>query len=107
MENTTIDNNSDQITMELGEDFAPNEIWVKADKPKKSKTKTKVKKFEVGTKIAVNPETKLFCDGRGIPDYARVAYVKHINYASETLLIGGESNGKTYGLLFMEDVTVM
>ncbi|MBR2399328.1 MAG: hypothetical protein IKA96_05145, partial [Alistipes sp.] len=68
--------------------------------------KTKQKELEVGAAVTVNPEAKRFCDGRGIPDYARKAYIKRLNPATKTVLIETEPNGKELGLLFMSDVVL-
>ena len=68
--------------------------------------RAKRKDLEVGAAITINPEIKRFCDGMGIPDYARKAYIKRINPANKTVLIETEPNGKELGVLFMSDVVL-
>lgn len=70
-------------------------------KPKAKKT------LVVGAKVKVNPDAKHFCDGRGIPDYARTAYVKRVNSANNTVLIETEPDGKELGLLFSSEITLV
>lgn len=64
----------------------------------------KDKRIEVGAKVEIKPEAQRFCDGRGVPDCARTAYVKRINLESNTILIETEPNGKELGLLFIHEV---
>ena len=93
----------EQLTMDFGDEIPAVETVEEEPKPAK---KTKQKELEVGAAVTVNPEAKRFCDGRGIPDYARKAYIKRINSDSKTVLIESEPNGKEYGLLFMTDVAL-
>lgn len=105
MKKANVNEEYEQLTMDFGEDFTPVETIENETKPKKKKTKAKG--FELGAEIAVNPEIKRFCDGRGIPDYARRAYIKRINLENKTIVIETEPNGKQLGLLFMSDVTLI
>lgn len=93
----------EQLTMGFGDEVLAAETVEEDHKPVK---KTKQKEFKVGTAVTVNPEAKRFCDGRGIPDYARKAYIKRLNPATKTVLIETEPNGKELGLLFMSDVVL-
>lgn len=65
------------------------------------------KTLEVGGMVSVKPETKRFCDGRGIPDYARTAFIKRINDANKTIVVETKPNGKELGVLFIADVIAM
>ena len=104
MKKTNINEEYEQLTMDFGDEIPAVETVEEEPKPAK---KTKRKELEVGAAVTVNPEAKRFCDGRGIPDYARKAYVKRINFDSKTVLIESEPNGKEYGLLFIADVVLV
>ena len=93
----------EQLTMGFGDEIPAVET---VEEEPKSTKKTKQKELEVGAVVTVNPEAKRFCDGRGIPDYARKAYIKRLNPATKTVLIETEPNGKELGLLFMSDVVL-
>lgn len=86
----------EQLTIDFGDDLPTTPETIE----------TKAKEFEVGAPVIVNHDAKRFCDGRGIPDYARKAYIKRINPESKTILIESEPNGREYGLLFMTNVTL-
>ena len=103
MKKTNTNEEYEQLTTDFGDEISAVETVEEEIKPTK---KTKQKELEVGAAVTVNPEAKRFCDGRGIPDYARKAYVKRVNSDSKTVLIESKPNGKEYGLLFMTDVTL-
>ena len=65
------------------------------------------KEFKVGAKIRINSNVRLFCDGYGIPDYAREAYIKRINEYNKTIVIETKPNGKQLGVLLQKDVVVI
>lgn len=102
MKKTNTNEEYEQLTMDFGDEIPAVET---VEEPKPAK-KTKQKELEVGAVVTVNPEAKRFCDGRGIPDYARKAYIKRLNPATKTVLIETEPNGKELGLLFMSDVAL-
>lgn len=104
MKKTSNHEEYEQLTIDFGDDVAPVEVTEEDDEPKKKRAKGR--EGEIGAEITVNPEVKLFCDGCGIPDYARKAYIKRINFDNNTVLIESAPNGKEYGLLFMSDVTL-
>lgn len=103
MKKTNTNEEYEQLTMDFGDEIPAAETVKEETKPTK---KTKQKELEVGAVVTVNPEAKRFCDGRGIPDYARKAYIKRLNPATKTVLIETEPNGKELGLLFMSDVVL-
>ena len=103
MKKTNTNEEYEQLTMDFGDEIPAVETVEEEPKPTK---KTKQKELEVGAAVTVNLEAKRFCDGRGIPDYARKAYVKPINADGKTVLIESEPNGKEYGLLFMTDIAL-
>ena len=103
MKKTNTNEEYEQLTMDFGDEIPAVETV--EEEPKLAK-KTKQKELEVGAAVTVNPEVKRFCDGRGIPDYARKAYIKRLNPATKTVLIETEPNGKELGLLFMSDVVL-
>lgn len=102
MKKTNIHDEYEQLTMDFGDEVPAVET---VEEPKPTK-KTKQKELEVGAAVTVNPEAKRFCDGRGIPDYARKAYIKRLNPATKTVLIETEPNGKELGVLFVSDVVL-
>ena len=104
MKKTNAHEEYEQRTMDFGDEIPAVETGEKEPKPAK---KTKQKEFEVGAAVTVNPEAKHFCDGRGIPDYARKAFIKRINPATKTVLIETEPNGKELGVLFASDVVLV
>lgn len=104
MKKTNTHEEYEQLTMDFGDEIPAVETIGEAPKPAK---KTKQKELEVGAMVAVNPETKRFCDGKGVPDYARKAYIKRINITNSTVLIETEPNGKELGLLFMSDISLI
>ena len=106
MRKTNIHEENEQITAVLDNGFIASELEP-VEGPIEPKKKPKVKELKVGTAVTVNPEVKRFCDGRGIPDYARKAYIKRFNLNNQTVLIESEPNGKEYGLLFIRDVTLL
>lgn len=93
----------EQLTIDLGDET----ITVEAMDEQVESKKTKKKELRAGAKITVKPETKKFCDGRGIPDYARTAYVKRINATNTIVVIESEPNGKEFGTLFASDIIVV
>lgn len=103
MKKTNTNEEYEQLTMDFGDEIPAVETVEEETKPAK---KTKQKELEVGAVVTVNPEAKRFCDGRGIPDYARKAYIKRLNPATKTVLIETEPNGKELGLLFISDVVL-
>ena len=103
MKKTNTNEEYEQLTMDFGDEIPAVETVEEEPKPAK---KTKQKELEVGAVVTVNPEAKRFCDGRGIPDYARKAYIKRLNPTTKTVLIETEPNGKELGLLFMSDVVL-
>lgn len=103
MKKTNTHEEYEQLTIDIGDEIPAAEI-VKEES--KSAEKAKQKEFKVGAVVAVNPEAKRFCDGRGIPDYARKAYIKRLNTATKTVLIETEPDGKELGLLFISDVVL-
>ena len=103
MKKTNTNEEYEQLTMDFGDETSAVETVEEEPKPAK---KTKQKELEVGAVVTVNSEAKRFCDGRGIPDYARKAYIKRLNPATKTVLIETEPNGKELGLLFMSDVVL-
>lgn len=103
MKKTNTNEEYEQLTMDFGDEILAVETVEEEPKPTK---KTKQKELEVSAVVTVNPEAKRFCDGRGIPDYARKAYIKRLNPATKTVLIETEPNGKELGLLFMSDVVL-
>lgn len=103
MKKTNTHEEYEQLTMDFGDEVPAAET---AEEEVKSSKKTKQKEFEVGAAVTVNPEAKRFCDGRGIPDYARKAFIKRINPATKTVLIETEPNGKELGVLFTSDVVL-
>ena len=64
------------------------------------------KDIEIGDKVIINPSVTKFCNGRGIPDYVRTAYVTRINTGNKTVVISTEPDGKGLGLLFLSDITL-
>ena len=103
----------EQLTIDFGDaieeqpaavDEAPVE---KNDEVPAKKSKVKPKELRVGAKVTVNQDVKRFCDGRGIPDYARIAYIKGMDNKSKTILIESEPNGKEFGVLFAADVSLV
>lgn len=94
----------EQLTMDFGDDITPAEVADETAEPKKTREKHNL---EAGTKVSVKPEVKKFCDGRGIPDYARTAYVKRINPANNIVVIESEPNGKEFGTLFASDIVAV
>lgn len=102
MKKTNTHEEYEQLTMDFGDDITPAETVEEEAEPKKKKAK----EFDVGAEVTINPEVKRFCDGRGIPDYARKACIKRINPANKTVLLESAPNGKEYGLLFVTDVTL-
>lgn len=94
----------EQLTIDLNDEISVVEATEESSKPVE---KVKQKELEIGAAVIVKPETKRFCDGRGIPDYARKAYVKRLIPATKTVLIETEPNGKELGLLFISDVEVV
>lgn len=103
MKKTNINEEYEQLTMDFGDEIPAVKTVEEEPKPAE---KTKQKELEVGAVVTVNPEAKRFCDGRGIPDYARKAYIKRLNPATKTVLIETEPNGKELGLIFMSDVVL-
>ena len=103
MKKTNVHEEYEQLAIDFGDEVPAAETVEENPKPTK---RTKPKEFKVGVAITVNPEVKRFCDGRGIPDYARKAYIKRLNHANKTVLIETEPNGKELGLLFMSDVVL-
>ena len=103
MKKTNTNEEYEQLTMDFGDEIPAVEAAEEEPKPAK---KAKQKELEAGAVVTVNPEAKRFCDGRGIPDYARKAYIKRLNPATKTVLIETEPNGKELGLLFMSDVVL-
>ena len=93
----------EQVTFDLGENFDAVKVFEKETESEKNCER----EFKTGDKVAVAPTTKRFCDGRGIPDYAREAYIKRLNFTSKTVLLESEPNGKELGLLFISDVTLI
>lgn len=104
MKKTNTHEEYEQLTMDFGDDISPAEAVEEEAESKKKKMQKK--EFEVGAEVTINPEVKRFCDGRGIPDYARKACIKRINPANKTILLESAPNGKEYGLIFMTDVTL-
>lgn len=102
MKNTNMNEEYEQSTLDFGDSLNVIENLKEDSKTKEEKSTTK--EFEVGDKIAVKQETTHFCDGRGIPDYARTAYIKRIIPAHKTVLIESTPNGKELGLLFISDI---
>lgn len=96
------DNEYEQIAIDFGDALCTTEHSMEYAESQEDKTSEK--EIEVGAAIIVKPEIKRFCDGHGIPDCAREAYVKRLNLATKTVLIETEPNGKELGLLFMSDV---
>lgn len=78
-----------------------------ADTPKSKKAKGKRDELVIGAKVVINDDVKLFCDGRGIPDYARTAYVKGMDNNTKTILIETKPGGKELGVLFANNVTMV
>lgn len=64
------------------------------------------RKLDIGAKVTVNAECKHFCDGRGVPDYARTAYIKRINTNNKTVVIETQPDGEELGLLFISDIAI-
>ena len=110
MKKTNTNEEYEQLTMDFGDEIPAVETV--EEEPKRAallaqeEYEAKQKELEVGAVVTVNPEAKRFCDGRGIPDYARKAYIKRLNPATKTVLIETEPNGKELGLLFMSDVVL-
>lgn len=102
MKKASAHNEYEQLAIDFGGSEVSTEAAGEESKPKKERAKPR--ELELGTAVVVNPETKRFCDGRGIPDYARKAYIKRINHESKTIVIETEPGGKELGLLFMSDV---
>lgn len=63
----------------------------------------KEEKFRTGAEVTVKPEITRFCDGRGIPSYARRAFIKRYN-PNGTVLIESAPDGKELGLLLASQV---
>lgn len=100
MKKTNTYEDYEQLTIDFGD-----EVPAAAEEPKPTK-KTKQKRLEVGVEVAVNPEATHFCDGRGIPDYARRAFIKRYN-PNETVLLETAPGGKELGLLFAKEVSLV
>ena len=92
----------EQFVFDFGDEFVSAET-IEESEPENEKPN----ELSVGAEVTIKPETKLFCDGRGIPDYARKAYIKRINHNNKTVLLESAPNGKEYGLLFVSDVTLV
>ena len=105
MKKTNNNEKYEQLTIDFCDEITPVEL--PDETPEVKGKKAKVNNFIVGGAVTVNAEVKRFCDGRGIPDYARNAYIKRINPGSKTIVIESEPNGKEYGLLFMNDVSLV
>lgn len=103
MKKTNMNEEYEQLAMDFNDETSANET---TDVPKSTK-KTKQKDFEIGAAIIVKPEIKRFCDGRGIPDYARNAYIKRFNHGNKTVLIEAEPGGKELGVLLMSHVILV
>lgn len=100
MKKTNTYEDYEQLTIDFGDEVPAVE---EAPKPVK---KTTQKKLEVGAEVTVNSEATHFCDGRGIPDYARRAFIKRYN-SNETVLLESEPGGKEFGLLFAKEVSLV
>lgn len=102
MKNANIHEEYEHPTLDFGNSFDVMESLKEDSENKEEKATTK--EFEAGDKITVKQETTHFCDGRGIPDYARTAYIKRVIPAHKTVLIESTPNGKELGLLFISDI---
>ena len=100
MKKTNTYEDYEQLTIDFGD-----EVPAVAEEPKPTK-KIKQKRLEVGVEVTVNPEATHFCDGRGIPDYARRAFIKRCN-SNQTVLLESEPGGKELGLLFVKEVSLV
>lgn len=102
MKKTTKQNEYEQITI----DFEEAVVTAAEDSKEAPPIDEEVKQFTIGAQVIVKPTAQRFCGGNGIPDYARTAYIRGINTDSQTVLIGPKDTGRSYGLLFMDEVTL-
>ena len=111
MKKTKIKENDfcEQIAFDLEDNISPEAEF--EEKNNKSdaelKEESTEKAFKIGAKVMVNPEIRCFCDGKGIPDCAREAYIKYLNLNNKTIVIESKPFGKEYGLLLMSQVTLI
>lgn len=105
MKKTNTTEEYEQLTIDFGDAFQPQS---NADgKAPTKKNEAQNKELSVGAKVTVNEDVNRFCDGRGIPDYARTAYVKSMGNNTKTILIETEPGGKELGVLFANNVSLV
>ncbi len=102
-EQLTFEFNEEAPSAESVEEVVAEEKIAKKDEEVELKTSETI---GIGSKITVNPDVKKFCDGLGIPDYARTAYVKRINASNDTVVIETTPGGRELGLLFLSNITL-
>lgn len=100
MKKTNTYEDYEQLTIDFGD-----EVPTTAEEYHSAK-KSKQKKLKVGAEVTINPEVTHFCDGRGIPDYARKAFIKRCN-PNQTILLESEPGGRELGLLFAKEVSLV
>jgi hypothetical protein len=107
MENTNLVTEHEYADEVFTDIETPVDPIIEEDIQPLKKKKSKHKALTIGSKVVVNEDVKFFCDGSGIPDRARVAYVKGIDNNSKTVLIAVEPDGKEFGVLFTNNVSLL